>query len=146
MLNTIISVGLLALVSATVFAKPSSTDVTHSPDESLQKLYKQVASTETPKKITETLTLITAEVEMDGLRIRRVYQYNNVDIDKLTANEAQTLSAKATASLASQCDEQHELIEKGITFRHLFRDKNNRMISVVDIEKNRCDYFKALSQ
>ena len=40
----------------------------------------------------------------------------------------------------------YELIEKGITFRHLFRDKNNRMISVVDIEKNRCDYFKALSQ
>tara|TARA_B100000749_G_C18439658_1_gene471630 strand:- start:1288 stop:1728 length:441 start_codon:yes stop_codon:yes gene_type:complete len=146
MLNKIISLGLLTLVSATVWAKPNTSDPMYSTDESLQKLYDQVEATETPKKITENLILTSTEVEMGGLRIRRVYQYTNINIDKLTADEAQLLSAKATASLASQCDEQNDVIKKGITFRHLFRDKNGLMISVVDIEKNRCDYFKALSK
>jgi hypothetical protein len=81
----------------------------------------------------------------------RVLQYNMssplLDVDKMSGEDVRLLHFEHVSEVASECySENKNLINNGnITLRFLYKDKNQRMLSLIDINSATCPlYVKSL--
>ena len=83
----------------------------------------------------------------------RVLQYNIssplLDVDQMSSEEVRLLHFEHVLDVASECySENKNLINNGnITLRFLYKDKNARMLSLIDINSSTCPlYVKSLGR
>ena len=97
-----------------------------------------------PTQIRGGLFLTDIVVELQGKKIRRIYDHTQIDFGRLTAREARGVSSKLMGEALEQCASHKALIfDQGVSFKYYIRDRMGRLMVLASVDQRQCEAFNA---